>query len=234
MIVSCHLPYFIPYPGYFLPILYSDVFVLLDSVQFPQGRSWVSRNLIKNEQGKMWLSVPVRRKGLGLQNIQDVKIIKEGNWQKKFVKSIETAYYNAPYLEEHFVFIKEAFQKAPESLLKLNLLFIDYFLTELKINTEIVLLSHLNIKAKEPELSFLIARELKAKTFVCMSHKRKFLDENLFYEAGIEMRFIRYDPVVYPQLWGPFIPNLSFLDLLLNCGPKAKELLNRQAQFRTL
>lgn len=234
MNISCHLPYFIPYPGYFLPLLYSDVFVLLDSVQFPQGRSWVSRNLIKNEQGKVWLSVPVKRKGLGLQNIKDVKIINEGNWQKKFVKTIETAYHHAPYLDEHFSFIKEAFQKSPDSLLHLNIMFLDYFLTELNIKTEIVLLSQINLNAKEPELSFLIAKELNAKKFVCMSHKRKFLDEDLFYEAGIELKFIRYDPVVYPQLWGPFISNLSFLDLLLNCGPKARDILSRQAQNMTV
>ena len=30
---------------------------------------------------------------------------------------------------------------------------------------------------------------------------------------------------VYPQLWGGFIPNLSTLDLILNCGPKARDIL---------
>ncbi|MBW1702349.1 MAG: WbqC family protein [Deltaproteobacteria bacterium] len=30
-----------------------------------------------------------------------------------------------------------------------------------------------------------------------------------------------------PQLWGPFIPNLSAFDLVFNCGPKAHTILNR-------
>jgi len=30
---------------------------------------------------------------------------------------------------------------------------------------------------------------------------------------------------VYPQLWGDFIPNLSALDLALNCGPRAGDIL---------
>ena len=34
-----------------------------------------------------------------------------------------------------------------------------------------------------------------------------------------------FRPPVYPQLWGDFIYNLSALDLLLNCGPKSREIV---------
>ena len=43
---------------------------------------------------------------------------------------------------------------------------------------------------------------------------------------GIDLARVNYHPVVYPQLWGEFIYNLSTLDLLLNCGPKSKEIVS--------
>ncbi len=228
MVISIQMPYFIPYPGYFLPIMGSDIFVILDWVQFPQGRSWVSRNLVKTPQGKLWLSVPVKRKGLGLQDISDVKILKEGNWQKKFISTIETAYYNAPYLSDHIDFLKETFLNVPDRLIDLNVILLRYLISQFGIKRELIHQSHLGIKVKEPQLSFLIAKELGANALTCLSHKRKYLDESAFEREGIEVSYLRYEPVVYPQLWGEFIPNLSCLDLLLNCGPRSKEVLGRR------
>ena len=39
--------------------------------------------------------------------------------------------------------------------------------------------------------------------------------------------FYRFKPPVYPQLWGNFIENLSYIDLLFNCGEKSRKILVR-------
>jgi hypothetical protein len=41
----------------------------------------------------------------------------------------------------------------------------------------------------------------------------------------IELALRKFRPPVYPQLWGDFRYNLSTLDLLLNCGPKARDII---------
>ena len=51
MIVTTHQPIFLPWPGLFFKAMKADCIVLLDDVQFPQGRGWVNRNRLKNEQG---------------------------------------------------------------------------------------------------------------------------------------------------------------------------------------
>jgi hypothetical protein len=68
MIVSANQPYFFPYPGFFYKAHHSDIFVILDTVQFPRGTTWITRNRFKNHQGSLWMTLPVRKKGLGLQN----------------------------------------------------------------------------------------------------------------------------------------------------------------------
>ena len=53
--VSIHQPQYIPWPAYFDKILQSDIFVILDDVQF-QKNGLQNRNQIKTPQGKAWLT----------------------------------------------------------------------------------------------------------------------------------------------------------------------------------
>ena len=66
-----------------------------------------------------------------------------------------------------------------------------------------------------------------ATTFLAQSPAKKYLEAELFQQYGIKVRFFRYVPPIYPQLWGDFLPNLSTFDLLFNCGAKARDILLR-------
>jgi hypothetical protein len=41
----------------------------------------------------------------------------------------------------------------------------------------------------------------------------------------IRLALMKSRPPVYPRLWGDFRCNLSTLDLLLNCGTKARDII---------
>ena len=128
MILSAGQPYFAPFSGYFYKIRCSDLFVILDRVQFPRGTTWLNRNRFKNDQGTLWMTIPVRRKGLGLQRIDRVRIDHEGRWSKKHLASLINAYQNAPYFREHIPFLEGVFLKKFENLADLNLEIIHYLL----------------------------------------------------------------------------------------------------------
>ena len=106
MIISASRPYFAPFPGFFSRLHLADVCVILDSVQFPRGTTWITRNRFKNDQGTLWMTIPVWKKGLGLQNIDEVRICREGSWPRKYPASLKQAYAHAPYLHEHLQFIE--------------------------------------------------------------------------------------------------------------------------------
>ena len=58
MIISIHQPNFLPWLGYFYKIAASDMFIVLDDVQYTKN-SYINRSQIKTPQGCLWLTVPV-------------------------------------------------------------------------------------------------------------------------------------------------------------------------------
>ena len=225
MIVSTYQPYFAPFTGFFAKILSSDVVVFLDTVQFPQGTTWLTRNRWKSHQGTLWLTIPVWKKSLGLQKISDVKICYEGQWSRKHLASLKTAYRHAPYFEDHEDFCEEMFSGHFEKLIDLNLSVITYLLKQLNIKTKILLLSDLGIETKEPWLTIEICRRVGGTAFLVRRSAGKHFESKIFEDKGIELMFVNPRTPVYPQLWGPFIPNLSAFDLLFNCGPKGAAMI---------
>jgi hypothetical protein len=226
MIVSAYQPFFAPFSGFFYKALLSDIMVILDDVQFPQRTTWLTRNRFKNDQGILWITIPVWRKGLGLQKINEVKIYPEGNWRKKHLTSLKTAYANAPYLEEHLDFMTEIFSEKFENLIDLNMCIIQHLKKHLMLETPLVLLSTLGIKAKGNELIIELCKKIGSSEYLAQRSAKKYLDEDMFSSAGIRLTFFTPPSPVYPQLWGDFIHNLSSFDLLFNCGPKSSEILS--------
>ena len=78
MIISAHQPAYLPWAGYLHRIAISDVFVILDNVQFEKN-SFTNRNRIKSPSGSVWLTVPVSQKGHMSGTISDIKIAKHSN-----------------------------------------------------------------------------------------------------------------------------------------------------------
>jgi hypothetical protein len=227
MIISASQPYFCPFPGFFYKAFLSDVLILLDEVQFPQGTTWISRNRFKNDQGTLWMTIPVWKKGLGRQTINQVRICHEGRWPGKHRESLKSAYGHAPYLRDHLNFIEEMFSSRLDRLIDLNLAIIRYLLNCLEIDTKLVLLSQLGVKGKATQLLVESCRALGASTFLAQSQVKKFVDPGLFRPEGIELRYFKYIAPTYPQLWGDFLANLSAFDLVFNCGPRARDILLR-------
>jgi WbqC-like protein len=52
-----------------------------------------------------------------------------------------------------------------------------------------------------------------------------YQDLQAFEQAGIRVERSCPEFPEYPQLWGPFVPGLSVLDLLFNCGPASRTYL---------
>ena len=226
MVISVHQPYFCPYPGFFYRILKSDLFVLLDTVQFPRGTTWISRNRFKNDQGTLWLTIPVHTKGLGLQSIDSVRICRERQFPRKHLMSLRHAYAHAPYFQDHYPFMETVLQSDAQHMVDLNIPIIRYIADYLHIRTDIRRLSDLSTQGKGTALLIDICRQTGATHLLIPRSARRHIDERSLRKAGIRIAPYREPTWIYPQLWGNFIPDLSIFDMLFNIGPKAHDLLS--------
>lgn len=227
MIVSAYQPCFAPFSGFFSKALRSDILVLMDGVQFPRRTTWLTRNRFKNDQGTLWMTVPVWKKGLGFQKINEVRICHEGRWAKKPLAGLKAAYAKAPYFEEHRAFLEQVFSERYEKLIDLNMNIIQYLIKCLGIRIKVVLHSQLGIETREPQLSVDVCKKLGATHFLAQRAAGKYLDPEIFQAAGIQLMFFNPRSPVYPQLWGAFIHNLSVFDLIFNCGPAAAKIIQK-------
>jgi len=225
MIVSTSRPYFAPFPGFFSRVYHSDIFVILDNVQFPRGTAWITRNRFKNDQGTLWMTVPVWKKGLGLQKLNDVRICHDSHLQAKHLKSMQQAYGNAPYFSEQLPFLNYIFSAGVERLLDFNMAILRHIMLYMGIDTEVRMLSELNISAKGEGMLPEICQYLKASSYLAPAAAEHYLNPRVFKNAGVELALHKPKPWVYPQLWGNFIPDLSAFDLIFNCGPKARAIM---------
>jgi len=229
MIVSAARPYFCPHPAYIARVVASDVFVVLDDVQFPRGSTWITRNRFKNDQGTLWMSIPVCRKGLGIQKISDVRAQPDARWRRKHILSLRLAYKNAPYRDDHVGVFERVLLAHEDRLVEMNLALLSHALAALGAETPIVRMSGLGVRGEGTALLVEICRELGASTYLAGVRSRSHVDAGLFAQAHVELAFMRDVTPVYPQLWGGFIPDLSVYDLLFNCGPRASAYVGVQA-----
>jgi hypothetical protein len=107
----------------------------------------------------------------------------------------------------------------------LNLELIHYLGATLGVEVKFVLQSSLGVEGSGSELLVKACEKIGADTYLAASASKKFTDAERFLCAGITLQFYRFVPPVYPQLWGHFVENLSYLDLLLNCGEKSREII---------
>ena len=214
-------PYFIPFPGFFVRASLVDRFVILDSVQFPRGFTWVRRNRLKGKDGVLWLSVPIKRKGMGLRPIREVEIFYGENWIKKHLLSIKHSYLHAPYFEALFPDVEKIYRKTHEKLLYLNLELLHLIREKFSFRDNFILQSNLGVKDKKEALLLSLAEKLGADELLLSREAKAHLDLDFLKKEGLKISLFEYRSPVYPQLWGDFIKDLSSLDILFNLGPAA-------------
>jgi hypothetical protein len=73
-----------------------------------------------------------------------------------------------------------------------------------------------------------LAEITNATIYLSSPSAKAYLRDEPFLQRGITVKWIDYNGYRdYPQCWGDFTPNVSIVDLLLNCGDFAIEYLNR-------
>jgi hypothetical protein len=225
MIVTIHQPEHLPWLGFCHKAANADVLVLLDTVQFRKNY-FQNRNRILGPDGPMWLTVPVRQKGHTERTIAETEI-DGGAWKAKWWKSLYYNYRRTPYFEKHAEFLESLVANAGPLLSDFNDAIINHVFAEFGITCSVVRASQLKAQGASSQLLAEICMELGGQVYTSGPYGRDYLDESLFRNAGIEVRYHDFVHPTYPQKAGAeFVSHLSSVDLLFRHGPASAQYLN--------
>jgi hypothetical protein len=217
-------PGYLPWLGFFDQLRRADVFVYYDDVQYDK-HGWRNRNRIKTQNGPLWLTVPVKASTGGTSTtpprILDVAIDGRTPWARKHVESVRQAYARAPFLSQYLPALEELLQRPWDRLVDLDLACASLMAGWLGLQRRVERSSLLGIGGERSERLVAICRHFGASRYVSGDAAQAYLDVPLFERAGIQVEWQQYSHPAYPQLHGEFVPYLSALDLILNCGDEA-------------
>ena len=217
-------PGYLPWLGFFDQFRRADVFVYYDDVQYDK-HGWRNRNRIKTQQGPQWLTVPVKHSGLGLPRVLDVMIDGRTPWARKHLSTIRQAYARAPFLGRYLPALEALLLQSWDRLVDLDIAAADLMCTWLGLKRRVERSSTLGIDGDKSARLLMFCKHFGARTYLSGNAAQDYLDLDLFAREGISVEWQNFEHPTYPQLHGDFVPYLSALDLVFNCGDHARAIL---------
>lgn len=223
MIISIHQPAYIPWLGYFDKIAKGDIHIFFDDAEYSKNNLF-NRNKIKTAQGELWLTVPIKYKSDAL--ICTTKIDNSSDWKKKHWKTIKLNYAEAPYFKDYADIFENFYLQGQEYLSDLTIGMNKIIAELIGIKVKFIKSSDLKVDGKKNEKLINLCKAVGADIYLSGQGAKAYMDEEFFLANNIKIHYQEFHHPVYKQLWGEFIPNLSIIDFLFNCGAdKFKEIL---------
>jgi hypothetical protein len=234
VLVAAHQPAFLPWLGYLDKMARADLFVVVDCVQY-EAQNFQNRNRIKRHDGAGWLTVPVHR---GQRDrVDDKRICDERNprhtWRRRVWGALVGHYGRAPWFARYADELHDVIAVRPwQRLIDLDLATLELARRWLGITRPMVRSSTLDLVGGKTDRIIDLCRKVNATTYLSGSGgSAGYLDVAAMRRAGIDVVWQRFAHPVHPQRYPHlgFLPNLAFVDLVLNCGPEARAILGHGA-----
>ena len=175
------------------------------------------------------LTVPVRSDRTQAVSIQEKRIDYRQPWVQKHLKSIKCAYQKAPWFDLYFPVVQEILKRSFSNIADLNLSLIRFLLSALGIERDIKRTSELELGDEQhfdkTGRVLNVCERLGVSYLYDGAAAASFLEVPRFEERGISVRFQNYRHPIYHQQFGGFLPYMSTLDLLMNCGRQSLAII---------
>ncbi len=223
-------PSYIPWRGYFDQIRRADLFVFYDDVQYDK-RGWRNRNQIKSLHGKQWLTIPVYSRGAQTQNIpiNKIQIVWDSPWNETHLKAIFHSYGKTPYFDHYLPLLEKFYRRRDELLADFTIDFTVALARELgNTHTRFIRSSELTgVDGQKTDRLLQILQVVGATHYISGPSASDYIEQEKFDAAGISLEYMEYNYPEYPQLYPPFDPYVSILDLLFMTGPEASTYISK-------
>ena len=231
MIVAAHQPHYLPWLGYLDKLARSEVFVVMDDLQY-ERQNFQNRQRLKLNDGPHWMTVPLAAHEQ-MARICDLRIDNTGkgsrhHWQHRTWRSLEVHYGRAPFFAAYAAELEDTFTRRWTHLLELDLHMLELARNWLGIKVPIIRASSLGLRGAKTERILDFCTKLGAHVYLTgRGGSTGYLDVDALARAGLAPIWQRFRHPTYPQRYPQvgFVSHLGFLDLLLNCGPDARAIL---------
>ena len=224
MTVCIHQPEHLPWLGLIHKIAISDIYVVLDNVQFKKNYL-EKRNKIYTVQGWKWLTLPVRMQGHIDKNFFEMELV--DGWKRKYLATLQQNYRKAPYFKdiEHILALIENYED--NSLADLNLMIIQEICAVLEIDTIIKRAKDMEVKGNKTLLLIDILNQLRATEYIVGKSGFDYMDLNIFEENNIKLKtHIFNHPKYVPFNFSELTDYPTCIDVIANLGKiKVMELI---------
>lgn len=208
-------PYLLPYIGYFQLIYASDLFIIYDDVSYIK-QGYINRNNILSPNGPVRFTVPV-------PGASSNKLISQLSYSadvKKVLKTIQQSYSKSPYFDEIYPLIESILTYHNRDIAELCLKSYRDILEYLGLQRKFLKSSELDydraLPAKDRLINF--SHKFGADCYINTPGGRDLYNKLEFAKEEVDLRFIESLPIQYDQGVEAFVPNLSIIDLLMNCS----------------
>lgn len=225
--VAIAQPTFLPWAGWFDLADQADLLIVLDDVGFSK-QSWQQRNRIRTPEGLSYVSVPVRTAGRLGQRILDTELANT-TFVEKLIRTVSVNYGRAPFFSRYYPeFCRVLASSASSGMLsQVNCGLIDWLAGQLGVKTPRVRSSELGVEGKRGAYVAKLCESVAASRYLSPAGAEDYLleDRAEFDHRSIPVELQVYEHPVYRQCFQPFLPCASVLDLLLNEGEAAGDIL---------
>ncbi|EPY07184.1 WbqC-like family protein [Paenibacillus alvei TS-15] len=213
MIVSIHQPNVLPWLGFFHKMACSDLFILLDTVQFTKN-GYQNRTMIDTQGGTKWLTIPVAKEGLFGTRTIDVRIANNRDWQADHLRQLEASYGRCPGYLRRKNELLDLYGAKYERLVDFAIPSIELLMNWLDIRTPLIRSSSMLADGSKSELLAQLVHEAGGDVYLSGPSGRDYLDESIFHKYGIRVEYHEFTPFSYPQRHAKegFTGGLSSLD----------------------
>lgn len=225
-------PAYLPWMGYFDLIQSVDCFVFLDDVKVEKS-SWQTHNRLAQKSGEYYLSVPVLLPNGSKTQIRSALIDYSKNWVRKHLMSLKQSYGKSPFFDQCYPVLEKIIQAGHDNLADLNIRLIRALCQMLNANARFHRSSALpEISGYKDKRLVSICEHLGCETYLSPVGAANYMEKDspggALAKAGITLQYQNFSPLPYPQRCTGFLPRLSIVDALMNCGPEeTRELIDR-------
>lgn len=221
-------PSYIPWRGFFDQIQKADLFIFYDDVQYDK-RGWRNRNKIKTPNGAQWITIPVHSHNAQIEKtpINQILIDWEQPWNEWHMKTLQVNYSKAAYYKNYANWLEDVFSRHSQYLADFTIPLTIEITQRLGFTqTQFLRSSDLcGINGQKTTRLIQILQQVGATHYISGPSAQNYIDAEQFKAAGISLKYVEYNYPEYPQLYLPFDPFVSILDLLFMTGSRAAEYI---------